>query len=336
MWRLESHGSTHRHAFLTGIDPGLESLTMNRRNAISSLFPLVLVTFLCTTSQAKDAQTAKAEVVQEVAQPEPADDEFAACESIAPSMGCVSGGAFLRGSNDGPHDVRPQASIILDTFYIDKHEVTVAEYEACVGTGGCKKAKTNYTDYSRALQPKVGVSWFHAVQYCEAQGKHLPTEAQWEKAARGTDGRSYPWGDQEATCKEAVIMENGKRSCGEIKKGRHPWKGRTLEVGTRAPNQFGLFDMAGNSYEWVYDWYEPYDECGEKCLGKNPRGPCDGASPCSGQRRRAVRSGSWYWPASYARTFARRAHVPDNDPYHHFGFRCAASVEEIQAFKFSP
>ena len=305
-------------------------------HACSVLFLVILGTSWASSATARDAQTAKAVVEETAETSKDTSESFAPCEDIAPSMGCIPGGPFLRGENGGPHDVRPQATIILDTFYMDKHEVTVAEYEACVATGGCKKAKTNYVDFSRPLQPKVGVSWFDAVQYCEAQGKHLPTEAEWEKAARGTDGRAFPWGEEEATCERAVIMEDGKRSCGAQKKGRHPWKGRTLEVGTRQPTQFGLFDMAGNSYEWVYDWYEPYDECGDSCLGKNPRGPCDGAARCSGQRRRVVRGGSWYWPASYARTFVRRSHVPGNKPYHHFGFRCAASVEEIQAFKLTP
>jgi sulfatase modifying factor 1 len=295
-----------------------------------------MVLLVAPQAQAKDARTANASHGEEPARATTATPEIAPCEDIAPSMGCVPGGTFLRGSNDGPQDVRPQADVWLQTFYMDKNEVTVAEHDACVSTGACKKAKTNYDDFSRALQPKVGVSWHDSVQYCEAQGKHLPTEAEWEKAARGTDGRIFPWGNETATCKNAVIMENGKRSCGVKKKGKHPWKGRTHEVGTHDPNLYGLYDMAGNSYEWVYDWHQSYDDCGEACLGKDPRGPCDGKSPCSGRRRRVVRGGSWYWPAAHARTFFRRAHVPSNDPYHHFGFRCAASIDEIETFKLIP
>jgi len=297
----------------------------------------VFVILLTASALAQDARTASAASAAEAdLAPSDAEEPIVPCEDIAPSMGCVPSGAFIRGSNDGPHDVRPQASIWLQTFYIDRNEVTVAEYEACVSTGACKKAKTNYNDFSRPLQPKVGVSWFDAVAYCEAQGKHLPTEAEWEKAARGTDGRTFPWGEEVATCERAVIMDDGKRACGVRKEGKHPWKGRTFTVGTLDPNQYGLYDMAGNSYEWVHDWYQPYAACGDSCTGKEPRGPCDGALTCRGQRRRVVRGGSWYWPADYARTFQRRAHVPSNDPYHHFGFRCAASVEEIEAFKLVP
>jgi formylglycine-generating enzyme required for sulfatase activity len=296
----------------------------------------LFVLLVAPGAAAQDAQTANAEHGEDPARAASASPDIAACEDIAPSMGCVPGGSFIRGSNDGRRDVRPQVNVWLQTFYMDKNEVTVAEYDACVATGACKKARTNYRDFSRALQPKVGVNWYHSVHYCEAQGKHLPTEAEWEKAARGTDGRTFPWGNEAASCKHAVIKENGERACGVRRKGKYPSEGRTLEIGTRDPNLYGLYDMAGNSYEWVYDWHQSYDDCGKSCLGKNPRGPCDGESPCQGRRRRVVRGGSWYWPASHARTFHRRAHVPGNDPYHHFGFRCAASIEEIEAFKLVP
>lgn len=223
---------------------------------------------------------------------------------------------------------------MVDTFYMDVYEVDVAHFDACVSAKACKPAKTNYSDYSRPKQPKVGVNWFDAVAYCGAQGKHLPTEAEWEKAARGTDGRRYPWGNEPATCERAVIMDaDGKRSCGVVKKHGHPEKGRTFEVGTRPPTPPGLYDMAGNSWEWVYDWASPsYAACGEACTKDNPRGPCDGDLTCPGHSERVVRGGSWYWPASYATTTYRRFHVPSNHPiYHHFGFRCAASEAEAKA-----
>jgi len=247
-------------------------------------------------------------------------------------MACVPGGPFLRGSDDGPRHSRPQATVWVQTFYMDIYEVTVEMYEACVAAGKCKKAKTNYSDYSRPRQPKVGVTWYHARDFCEANGKHLPTEAEWEKAARGSDGRLYPWGNEVATCKEAVIMDDRGRSCGVRKKGKGPDKGRTFEVGTLAPNQFGLYDMSGNSWEWVADWFSTsYGKCGAKCEGIDPKGPCDGREPCKGYEEKIVRSGSWYWPASHATTIFRRPHHPNNNPYHHFGFRCAASTEEAAA-----
>jgi formylglycine-generating enzyme required for sulfatase activity len=264
-----------------------------------------------------------------------ADEGAAARPCLDPppaGMRCIPGGPFLRGSDDGPRDTRPQGTVTVGTFYMDTYEVTVESYEACVAAGKCDKAKTAYSDFSRPRQPKVGLTWFHAERFCLAQGKHLPTEAQWEKAARGADGRPYPWGSEPATCERAIIMnEKGQRSCGVKKQGGEPDKGRTFEVGSRAPNPYGLYDMAGNAWEWVADWYsKSWAACGEACAGVDPRGPCGGRSTCKGATEKVVRGGSWYWPASYATTYYRRPHNPANKPYHHFGFRCAASPEEAE------
>jgi formylglycine-generating enzyme len=260
------------------------------------------------------------------------------CGQAPAGMACIAGGPFLRGTDKGPKDARPQETIWLQTFFMDTHEVTVEAYDACVAEKKCQPAKTAYgKDYLRPRQPKVGQSWYHAVAFCKARGKHLPTEAEWEKAARGADGRTYPWGEEPATCERAVIMDaQGKRSCGTPWKGFAPEKGRTYEVGTRPPNPYGLYDMAGNAWEWVNDWYTPYAKCGPACRGQDPRGPCGGAEPCKGMSLRVVRGGSWYWPAEQATTFYRRQHVPSNNPYHHYGFRCAASLAEATALSAPP
>jgi len=251
------------------------------------------------------------------------------CEDAPFGMACIPGGWFLRGSDTQLRNSRPQQRIWVGTFYMDVTEVTVEAYEACVAGGGCRDARTVYEDFSRPLQPKVGVTWFDAAAFCTALGKHLPTEAEWEKAARGTDGRLYPWGDRVATCRDAVIEDRRGRSCGVKKRGESRDKGRTFVVGTRPANQYGLFDMAGNAWEWVNDWYSPdYEKCGEPCQRPNPRGPCDGRSPCRGRFYRVVRGGSWYYGAEMATTVYRRFHTPSNEPYHHFGFRCAANLDE--------
>ena len=257
------------------------------------------------------------------------------CAKQGPAdMACIPGGDFLRGSDSGPKNSRPRAKVWLQTFYMDVHEVTVERYSACVAAKKCRPARTIYDDYSRPQQPKVGVSWYHALAYCKAMGKRLPTEAQWEKAARGVDGRLYPWGDAAATCARAVIRDASGRGCGTKKKGRSPHKGRTLVVGTRPPNQYGLYDMCGNSWEWVHDWYSPsYKRCGKACLGPDPRGPCGGKRWCRGHKAKLVRGGSWYWPASWATTIFRRPHYPSNQPYHHFGFRCAATLDDAARMK---
>jgi formylglycine-generating enzyme required for sulfatase activity len=312
--------------------------------------PTLAVLWLLATAEftvpAAGAPAAGAPAAGAPAAGAPADPLAAApaalpCAPAAPAgMACVPGGPFVRGSDDGPKDARPAGRVWVQTFHMDLYEVTYAEYQACVKAGGCPKREPNYDDYSRPRQPMVGVTWFDAVAYCRAQGKHLPTEAEWEKAARGPDGATYPWGEEPATCERAVIKDRRGRGCGTPKKGRHPEKGRTLEVGTRPPGVYGLFDMAGNSWEWVADWYtKSWADCGADCEGVDPRGPCGGsAEPCRGHAYKVVRGGSWYWPGTYAKGYHRRPHWPENEwpRYHHFGFRCAASVSEAGALAARP
>jgi formylglycine-generating enzyme len=286
-----------------------------KSKVFSSLFAAVVCAALISTGAVSDTPPA----------PIP-------CAAAPSGMACIPGGPFLRGSNDGPPHARPQQTVWVQTFFMDKNEVTYAEFKACIKAGKCKKAGPNYKDFNNPKQPINGISWYDAVNYCKVQGKHLPTEAQWEKAARGTDGRKYPWGNEEANCDRMVYMNEKGRSCGIPQKSKHPEKGRPEVIGSRPPGIYGLYDMAGNSWEWVYDWYSKnYKICGEDCAGPDPRGPCRGAEKCNVVRRRVVRGGSWYWPAEYATTYYRRSHVPSNSPFHHFGFRCAASVEEAKA-----
>ncbi len=244
----------------------------------------------------------------------------AGCDAVPEGMACVPAGPFVRGADDGDADERPRAQVELDAFFIDLHEVTYAEYQACVAAKACTRAGPNYKGFSGERQPMLGLNWFQAQAFCTWRGKRWPTEAEWEKAARGLDGRIFPWGDEPATCARAVIEEDGKKGCGLGK----PPKGATADVGTRAAGAHGLFDMAGNSWEWVSDWYsKSYAACGAACEGKNPKGPCAGAARCPGFTEKIVRGGSWFWPAREARASNRRAHTPENRPFHHFGFRCA-------------
>lgn len=276
-----------------------------------------------------------------------ADHQAETCLKAVQGMSCIPGGTFIRGSSDDPHkncdqssynkkgvvNNNPAAEIWLDSFYMDITEVTSADFKACIKSGKCPKAGPKYVDFSRDTQPVTGISWYDAYNYCKVQGKHLPTEAEWEKAARGVAGDIYPWGNAPATCENAVIMDEKGRSCGTLKKGNGPEKGRVLAVCSRGASRYGLCDMIGNAEEWVADWYtNSYEACGEACLGKNPLGPCDGNDDkkCDKLRYKVVRGGSWYWPAVHATGIHRRSHVPSNDPYHHFGFRCAASQAEMQ------
>jgi len=252
-----------------------------------------------------------------------------ACAEAPAGMACVPAGPFIRGADDGPEHARPAARVWLQTFYMDVNEVTYAEYKACVKARKCDPSGPGYTDFDRPRQPINGIRWFDADKYCRAQGKQLPTEAQWEKAARGPDGALHPWGDEPATCERAIIKDSRGRSCGVKKLYSKPETGRPFEVGSRPAYRYGLHDMAGNSWEWVADWYaKDYASCGAECAGVEPRGPCGGAEVCPGYRRKLVRGGSWYWDAAHATAIYRRPHVPDNQPFHHFGFRCAASPEQ--------
>jgi formylglycine-generating enzyme required for sulfatase activity len=255
-----------------------------------------------------------------------ADPELPAeCAKAPEDMKCIPAGDFIRGADDDAKDQRPKSTIFISTFFMDTYEVTNAQWKECVKAGICrKKAGPAYKGFSGKNQPIVGVNWFDARDFCQWKGKRLPTEAEWEKAARGPSGKIYSWGDEKATCKRAIIEEGGEKGCGH---GEAP-KWATADVGSMAAGEYGLYDMAGNSWEWVADWYtKSYADCGKDCEGPDPKGPCGGADECEGHRHRSVRGGSWWWPWKYARGQWRRAHLPGNKPYHHFGFRCAKSVD---------
>ncbi len=240
-------------------------------------------------------------------------------------MRCVYGGTALRGRNDGPKSQRPEGRVWIETFYMDATEVTVEAYDACVAAGKCPPEKTNYKGFSEPRQPKVGVSWYAARDFCRAQGKRLPTEAEFEKAIRGPDGDLYAWGNEPPDCERTVFLQRDTgRGCG--RQSPKPGTGATWPVASRPAGRYGLYDISGNADEWVADWYEHggYERCGAACRGVNPKGPCDGAEKCSGYTQRIVRGGSWYWDESRLPGYWRRPHFPCNKKeYHHFGFRCA-------------
>ena len=271
------------------------------------------------------------------------------CAKAPPGMACIPGGTFVRGVDRDPNrrcfqfdrlklpysDAVPAATIVVSTFYMDKTEVTYGAYMRCRRAGKCnKKGGPRYPDMNRDKQPILGVSWYDAVRYCQAQGKHLPTEAEWEKAARGPKGDTHPWGNAPATCERAVIREKRRTSCGVRQKSKKPTIGRPFVVGSRPAGHYGLFDMVGNAEEWVADWYSRnWRRCGAACQGRDPKGPCAGKKKCRGSLWKVVKGGSWFWPKCAATSYHRRPHKPANRPFHHFGFRCAASVSEAAAIR---
>ena len=191
----------------------------------------------------------------------------------------------------------PLRRIHLDTFYIDKYPVTNARFR--------RFGKSRYDDNSKfngARQPVVGVTWFQARDYCGSVGKRLPTEAEWEKAARGVNGRKYPWGGQWDGSKVIWSKNSGKKT--------HPVD-RSYNT-QRSP--FGAVDMSGNVLEWVAGWYakDYYRNASER----NPKGPASGIV-------RVVRGGSWYIiDPSYFRA-AGRIRIQSADWILGLGFRCA-------------
>jgi len=214
----------------------------------------------------------------------------------------VPAGWFEMGENDGRRSNEPRHQVYLDSFAITRTEITRSQFAIFLKETGCQPAHIRLQDLKgNPNLPVTGVVWEDANAYCQWAGMRLPTEAQWEKAARGTDGRRFPWGDEwEPDC--ANTAENGP--------------GRVLPVGSypQCSSPYGALDMAGNAAEWVadnfsFDYYQHSPR-------RNPAGP-------PGKRDRGLRGGSWASPWEHAQTYFRdSSHSVRPNP--RVGFRCAA------------
>jgi formylglycine-generating enzyme required for sulfatase activity len=246
---------------------------------------------------------------------EPASDVQLPVEMVR-----IPAGPFLMGSNDGPADERPRHPVTLAEFFIDRVAVTnerFAEFLNAAGYRGPKGERWYDIDDSDARihqrdgkwrahpgaenHPVVEASWFGALAYCRWAGKRLPTEAEWEKTARGTDGRKFPWGNEPPDGNRAHFGGgwNDTRPVGSFPGGASP---------------YGVLDLAGNGWEWVSSAYLPY-----------PYNPADGREDLTREQVRGTRGGGHDSPAHDLTTTHRGRHVSRNfrSGHHNIAFRCA-------------
>ncbi len=240
--------------------------------------------------------------------------EEALIEKDPVEMVIIPAGPFIRGSapGEGRLDEQPRRKIYLNAFAIDKYEVSNAHYMKFLDETLHKPPLNVFAErpFNKeegiADLPVVQVTWHDAVDYCFWAGKRLPTEAEWEKAARGTDGRLYPWGEGSPTAQRANFEKD--------------WDGKKTFVEVTAlpegQSSFGIFNLAGNVREWVQDWYD--SEYYSTSPDKNPKGPDNGIL-------KVLRGGSW-------RSFDTdlRANSRGKGGFalktHGIGFRCARDI----------
>jgi formylglycine-generating enzyme required for sulfatase activity len=213
------------------------------------------------------------------------------------------------------NDESPEHVVTLSSYFIDATEVSTAAYHECVASGACPAPLADDTPSQTA---QAYVTWDDAVAFCMAVGKRLPTEAEWELAARGSNRNIWPWGNDAPTCDRANFEPSMGQHCYQDSTGG--WIAPVDHGGAASP--FGALDMAGNLEEWVADWYGPYSSASVA----DPTGPATGTM-------RVLRGGSVISSAAQIRTSARDANAPDAtavaiDPQANsitFGIRCARS-----------
>jgi len=240
----------------------------------------------------------------------------------------VPEGDYEMGSNTGDNNERPAHIVYLDGFYIDRTEVTNGMYRQCVQAGACSLPQYNGS-YSRESYfgnsqywdyPVISVTWQQAGDYCTWAGRRLPTEAEWEKAARGTSGRIYPWKDEfkcdngnfdDETQQDMYVVPGGPDCDGYAD---------TAPVGSypSGASPYGALDMAGNISEWVADWFSA--DYYSQSPRDNPAGPASG-------NYRVLRGGSWSLGMWEARSTHRDPRTPDQ-AYLNGGFRCAYGISQ--------
>ena len=279
----------------------------------------------------------------------PAEDK----EAKAPKgMVLIPAGEFEMGSNNADRDEKPVHTVYVDAFYMDIHEVTVGEYKRFLQETGHRPLPTRFSKYFPTdAHPVAGVSWHDAMAYAKWAAKRLPTEAEWERAARGgLKGKMYPWGDAAPDGTQCNFADtNSYKSYADhnIDDGYE----LNAPVGSYLPNPYGLHDMAGNVWEWCLDAYEP------NFYSNSPvKNPILGATfvdwlennailpeketiaksnyidwvienSATIQSNRVLRSGSRVCKAEKVRVANRNSNVPTTTRFSDFGFRCVKAVK---------
>jgi formylglycine-generating enzyme required for sulfatase activity len=221
-------------------------------------------------------------------------------------MVLVPAGAFTMGDDENS----PQREVYLDSFYIDQYEVTTARYAKFLAATGSVRPPDEWESLNAAKGaelPVIGVDWNDADAYCKWAGRRLPTDSEWEKAARGSDARRYPWGDESPSLERAnydnaspVAYEGGLMAVGKHPAGRSP---------------YGVDDLAGNAAEWTYDWFS---ESFPASAVRNPRGPDNG-------EQKAIRGGGRFDSGDRISP-TKRYHASPDTRGSDIGFRCARDV----------
>jgi formylglycine-generating enzyme required for sulfatase activity len=218
--------------------------------------------------------------------PEPLTDPRSGVEFVP-----VPAGEFLMGSDEEDEDARPVHRVRLAAFRMSRNEVTREQYARFMAaTGRPKPGHWDHELFARPGSPVVGVTWDDAAAFCAWAGGRLPTEAEWEYAARGKDGRRYPWGSEEPDKSRAVFhLDIGF--------------GGTMPVGTanNGASPFGIHDLAGSVFEWCADWYAA--DYYAKSPVENPKGPPTGEF-------RVIRGGCWISLPDACRSAARARYRP--------------------------
>lgn len=216
-------------------------------------------------------------------------------------MVLIPAGKFTRGCNRfGVQHGAPEHTVFLDSFMIDRHEVTNADFERVFPEHDLRRSIFSKCDLCAASK----VSWYEAADYCHLVGKSLPSEAQWEKAAGGKNGCEFPWG--------AEFDTQNPQGRGGLK-----LRDESAPVESFPPNKYGVFDMGGNMWEWVSDWYHDYPVTQD--IVYNPRGPSYGVM-------KVRRGGAWSDSIKAMAVGYRDWSYPFSRGFNDIGFRCAINL----------